>query len=235
MKRQEILKYKYEIPLQKKLTRAIREFNMIDEGDHVLVAYSGGKDSLALINALLLHQKIAKENFSISIANIQTNLTKDDAKILIKDNLEKYNLPYFIKQMDVQLTGKEKNCFWCSFNRRKKLLEIATEIGCNKIALGHHKDDFAQTSLLNLFFHSKNESIKPVHFFSKWKITLIRPMVFIEEHETISYVKHKNFPVITCSCPKDIDKNRQLIKKIIKEVSAVNPKVKSCILNENLR
>lgn len=231
MNKQETRLYKPEYSLCKKLARAVHDYQMIAPGDRILVGFSGGKDSFTLIQLLEHFAKLSKNKFEIIVAYVHSNLAPSNNKQKIAQILKEKKLEYHLIDMDIKLTGKEPSCFWCSWNRRTQLFILSQKIHCNKIALGHHKDDFAQTALLNLFFQGKLLSMDPCQEFFKGKFTLIRPMMHIDESEIIHYVKKRNLPTLTCNCPSNIDKNRKYMKEIINHLKKINPKITTNILN----
>lgn len=145
-----------EYYISKKAGRAIIDYRMISDGDKILVAVSGGKDSLALLQVLRNRQSFVPISYSILAVHVDLGYKCIHPKILV-DYFKNKGYDYHIEKRDV-LKGKSRSeitCFWCSWNRRKALFEVAKQFGCNKIALGHHKDDIAQTTLLNLLFQGE--------------------------------------------------------------------------------
>ena len=176
-----------EFYISKRVGRAIIDYNMIDAGDKLLVAVSGGKDSLTLLKVLQDRQKFVPIKYDIiachvdmgyprSISGLVTRYLKKQG---VKYHIEKRPLP---AQKNVRKSQIAKiNCFWCSWNRRKALFEVAAKLGCNKVCLGHHLDDIVETILLNLFFQGEISAMNPKQELFKGKITIIRPLCYTEE------------------------------------------------------
>jgi tRNA 2-thiocytidine biosynthesis protein TtcA len=149
--------------------------------------------------------------------------------------LEKYFVDngynYHIKKVNIlKKTPREKmTCFWCSWNRRKALFEAANKLGCNKVALGHHKDDIIQTFLLNLVFQGEISTMSPKQELFGGKIVLIRPLAYVEEKGCERFAKENNFPLPHCSCPNAGKTQRDKVAKLIKQIEKMSPNFKTNI------
>ena len=145
-----------EFYISKRAGRAIMDYKMIREGDKIAVAVSGGKDSMTLLRILLARREFVPVKYRVVAMHIDLGYPRSISAKL-KRYFKKIGVQYHIEKTDVLRKTKKKdiNCFWCSWNRRKALFEAANRLKCTKIALGHHKDDIAQTILLNLFFREK--------------------------------------------------------------------------------
>lgn len=145
---------------------------------------------------------------------------------------EKEKIDYHIERVDI-LQGKTRadiSCFWCSWNRRKAIFEVAAKYGFNKVALGHHFDDIVETVLLNLFYQGQISAMSPNQELFKGKITIIRPLAYVEERELMRFAKLSNdFPHEKCSCPNSITSKRAVIENIIKELEKGCPHIKQNI------
>ena len=129
----------------------------------------------------------------------------------------------------VKIKPKNISCFWCSWNRRKALFEVADRFGCKKVALGHHKDDIIETILLNLFFHGEISAMSPKQELFKGKIIIIRPLAYVEEDMIRRFARTAGFPHQKCACPNSITSNRTKIAQIIKDLEKVCPELKTNI------
>ena len=192
--------------LMARFGEAIGDFGLIESGDRILVGVSGGKDSWALLNLLRLTQRRAPVRFDLVALNVDQGFPGFRAD-LIEDHLAREGYAYEMRSARINLTVKEKIqpgetfCSLCARLRRGALYKYADELGCNKIALGHHADDFIETLLLNLFF---NGQIKGMHArlrASNGRHTVIRPLVYAWEDEIAEYVRARAFPVVCCACP----------------------------------
>lgn len=194
---------------------------MLNNGDSVAVCISGGKDSLTLLYLLAKIQKFYKKDFSLNAIildmcfnNTETNYSS------IELFCKTLNVPCYIKRVPlwdlIFVKRKEKNpCSLCSRIRKGILSDIAVSLGCNKIALGHHKEDAIETLLLNLFYNGNFKCFSPVTYLSRKNITVIRPLIFCSEGKISSFSKELNLPIIKSECPADASTKRQKIKNLI--------------------
>ncbi len=200
----------YRSPLEariaKKTTRAITDFNLIEDGDRVMVGLSGGKDSWALLQILDELRQRAPIDFSLVAVNVDSGY-KDYKHDVIAKTCEARGWEYRIEHtsigdvMDDILEANATPCSLCARLRRGVLYRIATEVGATKIALGHHLDDFIETLLLNLFFAGALKAMPARLVSDTGEHTVIRPLVYVEESEARLYTKERELPVIGCCCP----------------------------------
>jgi len=217
--------------ISKKIGYAIGTYNMIEDNDSILIGVSGGKDSLTLLDLLHTRQKFAPIKFKLHAAYIDTNLDKNSKKHIsqLKTIFNKYDIPHTLKKIKVNFKKTRSHCFWCSWNRRKALFDLAEKKGCNKIALGHHKDDIIETVLLNLFFQGNISTMNPVQELFDGRISIIRPLVFCEERFITAYAQEKRFPKPAVSCPYTADQNRKYIKNLIARMQKRSPYIRDNI------
>lgn len=226
---------KLEHAVAKKIGAAIGKYNMISSGDKVLVGASGGKDSLTLLKVLIERKKWLPIDYKVKAVHVITDYDKRPK--VRKDALKRYfdslGCEYIFKEAAIAKKNKLKkeDCFWCAWNRRREIFEAAGEAGFNKVALGHHKDDIAETVLMNMIFNGEISSINPVQPLFGGKVTIIRPMVFLEEEEIRRYALEASIPLIKSDCPKNVTSKRAVIKDIIAKLASENPGIKSNILN----
>lgn len=213
--------------------KAMHRFNMIEAGDKVAVGISGGKDSIVLFNALVRIKKIANLDFEIIPIHIHM---KEDLSDLSELTTYIKKFGYDLKVIETNLGNlvKEKNpCFLCGRLRRGILYTFMKENSINKLALGHHKDDIIETFLLNIIYQGNRNIMKPAYFSEEHRVTVIRPLAFVEEKNIISYSKKLSLPILETKCPYEmsVDSKRLRIKNIIKDISLETPDVRSTILN----
>ncbi|MFZ5800062.1 MAG: ATP-binding protein [Candidatus Omnitrophota bacterium] len=216
--------------LSKKVGKAIADYNMLSDGDKVAVAVSGGKDSLSLLHILNERRKFVPIKYDLLPIHIDLGYPCMHPKLLagyFKSN----GFDYVIEKVDILQgkTRKDISCFWCAWNRRKAIFEQADKHGCSKVAFGHHQDDIVETILLNLFFHGSYSAMSPKQELFKGKITIIRPLAYVEEREIIKFAKTLDFPHEKCSCPNSINSQRTRVEKIIRELERVCPQVRTNI------
>ncbi len=223
--------------ISKKAGRAIADYHLLKNGDKIIVAVSGGKDSLTLLKLLKYRQSFVPIKYDILAVYIDFGNCKIQSKALEKF-CKNLGVKFCIKKVKLPKgkPGKNNNCFWCSWNRRKVLFQLARKNGCNKVALGHHLDDIVETVLLNLFYQGQISAMKPKQELFDGDITIIRPLAYVEEKEISNFVKSvDDFPYKTCTCQNAIDSKRVVVEKIIKELSQQCPQVKKNIFRSSKR
>lgn len=219
------------------LTRAaVDKYNMIEAGDKIAVGVSGGKDSLALLYALAKLRDFYPKPFSLVAITLdyQFNGIAEDYTA-IEALCKKLQVEYIVRRTNlwevIFKTRKEKNpCSLCAKMRRGLLHDTAVANGCNKVALGHHLDDAAETFLMNLLNGGKIGCFSPVSYLSNKKLYLIRPLIFAYEKDVAAAVRRANLPVVKSRCPMDKVSNRQNMKELLKALEKDNPAVRKKII-----
>ncbi len=206
-----------------RIGRAIADYNLIEDKDRILIAVSGGKDSTALATLLNARKKWAPVEYELIAMHVETDYrcsgcvhTKS-----LKEFFETNGIRYHserIKILDEKNRTKGPSCFWCSWNRRKALFLAADRFGCNKVALGHHQDDIIETLLLNIFYHGEFSAMNPRQELFGGKITIIRPLCYVEENVLKRFAKESDFPSQLCKCPNSRVSKRRMMKEIIAKV-----------------
>jgi tRNA 2-thiocytidine biosynthesis protein TtcA len=225
-----------EFYISKRVGRAIMDYRMLQEGDKVCVAVSGGKDSLTLLKVLADRRRFVPIRYQLLAVHIDSGYPRSCAKTLER-YFKREGFNYHIeKSRELKKNSpKEINCFWCSWNRRKTLFTVADRLGYNKIALGHHKDDIIETVLLNLFFHGEFSAMSPHQELFDGKIRIIRPLAYVEEDLIRRFVKEEKFPLYDCVCPNSLSSQRTRVSRIIRELERVCPEVKTNIFKSARR
>jgi len=216
--------------ISKRVGRAITDYHMLSEGDKILVAVSGGKDSLTMLQVLQERRKFVPIKYDLLAVHVDMGYPCHHPKILA-EHFKRLGVNYHIEKLDI-LKGKSRkdiSCFWCSWNRRKALFEVADRLGCTKVALGHHRDDIIQTTLLNMFFQGEISTMCPLQKLFDGKITIIRPLAYVEEELIRKFVKTLDFPHHKCTCPNAATSKRTKIEGIIKELEKICPEVRTNI------
>ena len=226
-----------EAKIAKKVSRAIIEHGLIEEGDRVMVGLSGGKDSWALIQILDALQKRAPIDFSIVAVNVNsgyTNFRHDLVTTACAERgwevrVEHTNIGAI---MDDILDDGDTPCSLCARLRRGVLYRLAKDVGATKIALGHHLDDFVETALLNLFFQGSLKAMPARLVSDNKQHIVIRPLVYVTEAEARAYTQEVGLPVIGCCCPAcgDLSLKRQRIKRLITELEMEHPDIKNSMI-----
>jgi tRNA 2-thiocytidine biosynthesis protein TtcA len=231
----------YKSPLEarvaKKVTKAIHDFQLIEDGDRVMVGLSGGKDSWALLNVLHELRQRAPIDFSIVAVNVDSGY-RDYKYDVIANTCTTRGWEYRIEHttigdvMDDLLEANATPCSLCARLRRGVLYRIAGEVGATKIALGHHADDFIETLLLNLFFAGTLKAMPARLVSDDRKHVVVRPLVYVWEDEARAYAKASDLPVIGCCCPVcgDLSLQRQRIKRLLMDLEREHPDIKQSLL-----
>ncbi|MGQ9425910.1 tRNA 2-thiocytidine(32) synthetase TtcA [Gilvimarinus sp. F26214L] len=219
--------------LQKRLRRhvgnAIVDYNMIEDGDKVMVCLSGGKDSYCMLDILLNLQKTAPISFELVAVNMDQKQPGFPEELL-PNYLDSLGVPYHIVERDTYSIVKEiipegkTTCGLCSRLRRGTLYGFAEEIGATKIALGHHKDDIVETLFLNLFYGGRLKAMPPKLLADDQRNIVIRPMAYCREKDLADYADYKKFPIIPCNlCGSQENLQRQAIKQMLTDWEKANP------------
>jgi tRNA 2-thiocytidine biosynthesis protein TtcA len=223
--------------IAKKVGRAISEFNLIEDGDRIMVGLSGGKDSWALIQVLDRLRQRAPVSFSIVAVNVDSGYTNYRHDLITKTCAER-GWECHIEHttigavMDDVLDDGETPCSLCARLRRGVLSRLATQVGATKIALGHHLDDFIETVLLNLFFQGSLKAMPARLLMSRAQQVVIRPLVYVTEAEARTYAQESGLPIIGCCCPAcgDLSLKRQRIKRLLAELEVEHPEIKNSMI-----
>lgn len=207
--------------LEHQVGKAIGDFNMIEDGDSVLVCLSGGKDSYTLLDILLALRKRAPIDFRIVAMNLDQKQPGFPAEVL-PNYLKRLGIEYHIETQDTYSTVKEKipegktTCSLCSRLRRGIIYRVARELGTNKIALGHHRDDMIETLFLNMFFGGKLKAMPPKLITDTGDHIVIRPLAYCSEKDIARFARSMDFPIIPCNlCGSQENLQRQNIKEML--------------------
>src|SRR3954468_7573661 len=231
----------YRSPLEarvaKKTTKAITDFNLIEDGDRVMVGLSGGKDSWALLQILDELRQRAPIDFSLIAVNVDSGYKEFKHDLIAKTCVARgweYRIEHTTigEVMDDLLESNATPCSLCARLRRGALYRIAKEVGANKIALGHHADDFIETLLLNLFFAGALKAMPAKLVSDDQQNVVIRPFVYVGEDEARQYCKESELPIIGCCCPAcgDLGLQRQRMKRLLMDLEVEHPGVKQSML-----
>lgn len=232
-KKKKLKKDIYTMELQRvmSLTRkAIDDYHMIENGDRIAIGISGGKDSLTLLYALHGLQRFYPKKFSLHAITIDLgfeNLNLDEITKLC-NILE---IPYNIVKTDIGKIifddRKETNpCSLCAKMRKGALNTAIKELGCNKVAYAHHKDDVVETMMLSLIYEGRFHTFSPVTFLDRMELTVIRPLIYMRESDVIGFVHKYDVPVVKSPCPADGHTKREYVKTLLNEINRETPGVK---------
>jgi tRNA 2-thiocytidine biosynthesis protein TtcA len=210
--------------------KALHRYDMIADGDRILVGLSGGKDSLTLMWMLNERRARIPINYELFAVHIDPGFEKSFSKSL-QSYCNKTGFPLRVERTDYGVLAhsslnRENPCFLCSRLRRKRLFEIADELGCSKLALGHNKDDIIETLFLNMCYAGEISTMLPSMTFFKDRFTLIRPLAFVDEDIIGRFAKEQRFPEFVNPCPSAGVSKRQEIKAMLKGLYRTNNKIK---------
>ena len=221
--------HKLEKRLCRQVGQAISEFNMIEEGDRIMVCMSGGKDSYGMLDILLKMKARAPVDFELIAVNLDQKQPGFPAEIL-PAYLKNMGIPFHIETQDTYSIVKDKipegktMCSLCSRLRRGILYRVADELGATKIALGHHRDDILQTFFLNMFFGGKLKSMPPKLVSDDGRHIVIRPLAFVAERDLERWAVHRAFPIIPCTlCGSQDGLQRQQVGAMLREWEKKHP------------
>lgn len=222
--------------LLKKTGKAIFDYNMVEENDRILIAVSGGKDSLSMLDLMTRKQKSLNIRFSLFAVHVNFKNISDNPKYL-EDIFVKYNIKYCIHDavLPEKNDAKLSDCFWCSWNRRRIIFELAKKYNCRKVAFAHHMDDIVETFLMNIFFYGEISTMPPKLSMFEGEIHIIRPLVYVPEKVIAEYARLMNFPVRTCRCPYFEISRRKWTEELIKVIEKKCPQVKINLLRSMKR
>lgn len=221
------------------LRRCVEDYHMISEGDKIAVGVSGGKDSLALLLGLHGLSRFYPQKFSVCGITIDMGFGGSDysevSKFCEENGIEYKVLKTDIAQIVFDERKEQNPCSLCSKMRRGALHDAAKELGCNKIALGHHFDDVVETFFLSLFYEGRFSCFSPVTYLDRKDVTVIRPMVYVRESDVNGLLKRINLPVVKSLCPADGNTKRQFIKETIRNLEKDTPGLRDRIFGAVVR
>ena len=202
--------------------KAVDEYSMIQEGDHIAVGISGGKDSLTLLYALHGLKRFYPRKFDLSAVTVDLGFADFNLEP-IQNLCRELEVPYKIVKSDIydilfNVRQESNPCSLCAKMRKGALNEAVKEMGCNKVAYAHHKDDIIETMLLSLIFEGRFYSFSPKTYLDRMDLTVIRPMMFIDEMEVIGFRNKYSLPVVKGKCPVDGHTKRQYAKELLREI-----------------
>ncbi|HZY18851.1 MAG TPA: tRNA 2-thiocytidine(32) synthetase TtcA [Ramlibacter sp.] len=221
--------HKLEKRLCRQVGQAIAQYNMIEEGDRVMVCLSGGKDSYGLLDILMKLQQRAPVRFELVAVNLDQKQPGFPEHVL-PDYLKALGVPFHIEEQDTysivtdKIPAGKTMCSLCSRLRRGILYRVADELGATKVALGHHRDDMLQTFFLNMFFGGKLKGMPPKLVSDDGRHVVIRPLAFVAEKDLVRWAEHRQFPIIPCTlCGSQENLQRKQVGAMLREWEKKHP------------
>ena len=223
--------------------KAIDDFHMIESGDKIAVGISGGKDSLTLLYALKHLSRFYPNPFSLEAITVDLGIegVSMDPLRQLCDELDVHytSVPTEIYDIIFEKRKETNPCSLCAKMRKGALNTMAKELGCNKVAYAHHKDDVIETMLMSLIYEGRFHTFSPVTYWDRTDIPLIRPMIYMNEMDVIGFQHKYDLPVVRNRCPADGNTKREYIKNLIRQLNEENPGVKermfAAVLSGNLK
>ena len=214
-----------------RVRKAIEDYNMIEEGDCIAVGISGGKDSLTLLQSLAALRRFYPKKFTLKAITIDlgfNNMNLDDIKAMCKE----LDVEYHIEKTDIaQIVFDERKetspCSLCAKMRKGALNEAVKEMGCNKVAYAHHKDDVVETMLLSLFYEGRFHCFSPVTYLDRSNIIVIRPLIYMNEADVVGFIRRYNIPVVKSPCPVDKKTKREYVHQLVRDLNKDIPSVRN--------
>lgn len=215
--------------------RADQDFNLIEPGDHIMVGVSGGKDSVLLVKALRLYQYFSKKDFRLTAATLTMGIGNADYEP-VAAMCRELGVPYVVRETNIGRIvfeeRKEKNpCALCANMRRGALNTLANELGANKVALGHHREDVLETFLLSLLYEGRIHTFSPRTELARSGITVIRPMVYLPENHIKHVVRVQSLPIVKSPCPAGGKTKREDMKALLTQLCKHSPDLKEKMLH----
>lgn len=211
--------------------KAVDDYHMIEPGDRIAVGISGGKDSLTLLYALSCLRRFYPASFEVSAVTVDLgfqNLDLSRIRELCNQLEVKYTvIPTDIAQIVFEDRKETNPCSLCAKMRKGALNTAIRDMGCNKVAYAHHKDDVVETMLMSLIYEGRFHTFQPVTYLDRMDLTVIRPLIYMNEADVIGFVNKQNLPVVKSPCPADGHTKREYVKDLLRDLNRDNPGVKS--------
>ena len=215
---------KYRKELWNPFIAGVQRYSLIDEGDRIAVCISGGKDSMLMAKLMGLLQRTSKVSFELVYLVMNPGYSPKNLK-RIEDNASILEVPVTVFETDIFEVADSVDsspCYLCARMRRGHLYSKAKELGCNRVALGHHFDDVVETFMMNLFFEGRVGCFSPVTYLSNTDLYLIRPMIYAQEKDVEYFVRHATLPIIESPCPENHATERENMKKLLSDLERGN-------------
>ena len=243
--------------IRERFVKAFATYHLLEDDDHVLVGLSGGKDSLCLLEMLAKRAKIDHPRFSVEALHVRMeNIAYETSTDYLQHFCEELDVPLHIRttSFDSSLSTvhssqpkdsslftlhsslkKKPPCFLCSWNRRKQLFNLAQELGCNKIALGHHQDDLLCTALMNLLYQGRFGTMPALLRMKKMPLSIIRPLCMVEEADIRRYAELRGYEKQVKLCPYEHDTHRNDMSQLFQQIQQMNPEARPSLWNALVR
>ena len=218
--------------LKRRFAKVVTDYELIADGDHILIALSGGKDSLLLTELLGQRSRIYRPRFKVCAAHVRMeNIPYETDTAYLSAFCEEHHVPLHVitTAFEPEPQGRQRRkpeCFLCAWQRRKKLFELAQSLGCNKIALGHHMDDIIHTALMNQLFEGRFATMPVRLVMKKMPLTIIRPLALCHESDIKAYAEQQGYRKQKKLCPYEKERHRAKVADIFRQMEELNPEAR---------
>ena len=217
--------------INERFVKAFAAYQLLEDDDHILVGLSGGKDSLLLTELLAKRARIQHPRFQVEAVHVRMkNIHYETDTAYLQQFCDELGVPLYLITISFE-EGAKPACFLCSWNRRKQLFNLAQELGCNKIALGHHQDDLLHTTLMNLLYQGRFGTMPARLRMKKMPLQIIRPLCMVPEEMIREYATMSNYQKLVKLCPYEHDTNRTTARRIFEQAEQANPEVRYSLWN----
>ncbi len=223
--------------MRMRMWKAVGEFRLILPDDRILVAISGGKDSMALLDMLHNRRRMAGMKYRLAAAHIDlTDVPYQADDAVLSDFARVRDIPYVRITDNVRVTdGNKHPCFYCAWNRRRLLFQWAVEHGFNKVALGHNRDDFTETLLMNMIYHGEISAFKPLQSMFEGRLEIIRPLFYLSNRQIKRYVELIGYRPVPYNCPFAGGNDREKFRDLMLKIKKIHPKAGENLLRSARR
>ena len=222
--------------IRERFVKAFVTYHLLEDGDHVLVGLSGGKDSLCLLEMLGKRAKIDQPKFRVEAIHVRMeNISYETSTAYLEQFCKELDVPLHLITTRFEPSDKKPPCFLCSWYRRKEIFNLAQELGCNKIALGHHQDDLLHTCLMNQFYQGRFDTMPALLKMRKMPLSIIRPLCMIEENDIRRYAELRGYEKQVKLCPYETASHRDDMRQLFEQIQQQNPEARHSLWNAIVR
>ena len=220
--------------VKNKVAKAIMDYKMIENGDRVLVAVSGGKDSLVMLETLAAFKNYGLVNYDLEALHVNvTDVPYQLDNIFLEEYCNQLGIKINIENVeaDIENRGKKAHCFVCSWHRRKTLFRFTSKNGFQKLAMGHHLDDAVETLLINMAYHGNISSLPGILSMFDGALSLIRPLILLTNKDTSEFARIRQYPSLKEPCPFENTTKRTTARELVRQLEAIHPKARFNLFN----
>lgn len=222
--------------IKERFVKAFATYHLLEDNDYVLVGLSGGKDSLCLLEMLAKRAKINHPSFRVAAVHVRMeNISYETSTAYLEQFCKELDVPLHLITTRFEPSDKKPPCFLCSWYRRKEIFNLAQELGCNKIALGHHQDDLLHTCLMNQFYQGRFDTMPALLKMRKMPLSIIRPLCMVEEADIRRYAELRGYEKQVKLCPYETDSHRDDMRSLFEQIQQQNPEARHSLWNAIVR